>query len=131
MSSTNGYLYIDGTKYNVHLIDVKRTGDMLDAQAYRTEDGILHRKVIGMYYNYEVTVGIEEDLDLYDKLFNKLTEPVASHSVQLPGEDAPQSRYISSVSDGILRVTKKGTLYKDLTFKAICTSPSRRSSKKA
>ena len=59
MGSTNGYLYIDGTKYNVHLIDVKRTGYMLDAQEYRTEDGILHRKVIGMYYNYEVTVGFE------------------------------------------------------------------------
>lgn len=126
MSSTNGYLYIDGTKYDVHLIDVKRSADMLDARAYRTEDGILHRKVIGMYYNYEVTVGIEEDLDLYDKLFEKLTEPVASHSVQLPGEDSPQERYISSVSDGILRVTKKGTLYKDLTFKTICTAPTKK-----
>ena len=126
MSSNNKYLYIDGTKYDIHLIDVKRSADMLDAKAYRTEDGILHRKVLGMYYNYEVTVGVEEDLDLYDKLFAALTKPVPSHSVQLPGENSPQNRYISSVSDGILRVTNRGTLYKDLTFKAICIAPTKK-----
>ena len=31
---------IDGTSYPVHLIDVKRKADILDSEAYRTEDGI-------------------------------------------------------------------------------------------
>lgn len=128
--ATNKYLIIDGTSYDIHLIDVKRRADMLDAQAYRTEDGKLHRKVIGVYYNYDVTVGVEWDTDKYDKLFEVLAEPVAYHSVQLPGESKAQNRYISSVEDGIIRVTDDGVLYKDLSFKVTCTDPTKKSTRR-
>ena len=116
---------IDGTSYPVHLIDVKRKADILDAKAYRTEDGIVHRKVIGTYMDYSVTVGIEDDLDLYDTLFNVLCAPVESHMIQLPNESSAQQRYTSSVADGILRVEDDGTLYKDLSFNITCTAPTR------
>lgn len=128
--ATNKYLIIDGTSYDIHLIDVKRRADMLDAQAYRTEDGKLHRKVIGVYYNYDVTVGVEWDTDKYDKLFEVLAEPVAYHSVQLPGESKAQNRYISGVEDGIIRVTDDGVLYKDLSFKVTCTDPTKKSTRR-
>ena len=128
--ATNKYLIIDNVTYKVHLIDVKRSADMLDAQAYRTEDGRLHRKVIGVYYNYDVTVGVEWDTDMYDKLFEVLAEPVAYHSIQLPGENKAQNRYISSVTDGIIRVTDTGTLYKDLAFKVTCIDPTRKSTRR-
>lgn len=128
--AVNKFLIIDGTSYKVHLIDVKRSADMLDAQAYRTEDGRLHRKVIGVYYNYDVTVGVEWDTKLYDSLFDVLAEPVAYHSVQLPGETKAQNRYISSVSDGIIRVMNNGVLYKDLSFKVTCIDPTRKSTRR-
>lgn len=120
------YLTIDGVAFPVHLIDVQRKADALDAQAYRTEDGVLHRKLIGIFMNYSVKVGIEEDMDLYDRLFDTLSSPKESFMVQFPNEIAPQERYISSVQDGILRVTDEGTLYKDLSFNAICISPTRK-----
>ena len=120
------YLEIDGISYPVHMYDVKRSADTLDKEGYRTEDGVLHRKLIGVYMNYSVSIGIENDLDLYDRLFDKLTEPVEYHEVKFPNESTAQTRYISSVKDGILRVTDAGTLYKDLTFRATCMAPTRK-----
>ena len=117
---------IDDVSYDVKIVDLKRTSEVLDKYAYRTEDGVLHRKPIGTYFNYEVVVNVENDLDLYERLFNKLTEPVASHLVKFPNEASGQDRYISSVSDGILRVNDDGTYYKDLAFSAICIAPSRK-----
>ena len=126
MATVSKYLVIDDVVYPVHLYDVVRKADQIDAQAYRTEDGILHRKVIGTYVNYDVKVGIELDTELYDKLFLHLSEPVNSHMVMLPNEEEAQERYISSVQDGILRIDDDGILYKDLSFKVICIAPTRK-----
>lgn len=120
------YLEIDNVQYPVKLVEVKRTVDTLDAQAYRTEDGVLHRKLIGIYMNYQVTVGIEDDLELYESLFDKLSAPVESCMIKLPNESVALNRYISSVQDGVLRVTDEGTLYKDLSFKITCIEPTRK-----
>lgn len=120
MAIVRKYLEIDGASYPVKLVDVTRKADVLDATAYRTEDGHLHRKVIGTYMNYSVTVGIEEDISLYDRLFSVLSSPADSHMVKFPNESSAVERYISSVQDGVLRVTEEGTLYKDLSFNAIC-----------
>lgn len=120
------YLKIDGISYPVHLVDVQRKADALDAYAYRTEDGMLHRKPIGIFINYTVSVGTENDIELYDKLFEVLSTPKESFQVQFPNEDSPQGRYISSVQDSISRVTEQGTLYKALTFNCICVAPTRK-----
>jgi hypothetical protein len=120
------YIEIDGVSYPVHLIEVKRKADTLDLQSYRSEDGVLHRKVIGTYMNYSVTIGVEENLDLYDRLFDVLSAPVEYHMVKFPNESVALKRYISSVQDDILRVTDEGTLYKGLSFNAICTEPTKR-----
>lgn len=120
------FLEIDGLTFPVHLIDVQRSADALDADAYRTEDGILHRKLIGIYMNYTVKVGVEWNYSLYNRLFDKLTEPVEFHSIKLPGEDAAQTRYVSSVKDGIARIDGNGTKYKDLSFKVTCMAPTRK-----
>ena len=121
------FLVIDGISYNIPLIDVQRSADVLDAQAHRTEDGVLHRKVIGTYMNYTVKVGIVRDMALYDSLFNVLSSPVEFHQIQLPGESGPQSRYVSSVKDGLKRVLSDGTTkYRDLSFKVTCKAPTRK-----
>lgn len=120
------YLTIDNVSYPVHIAELNRSADVLDATAYRTEDGILHRKVIGTYINYTASIGIEDDVDLYDRLFTVLSAPVESHMVQFPNETEPQQRYISQVADKISRILSNGTLYKELSFSVICTAPTRR-----
>lgn len=124
--SVKKYLEINGVSYPVKLYDVQRSADVLDLYAYRTEDGMLHRKPIGTYMNYDAAVGIEDDLELYDRLFDVLSEPVESHMIKLPNESVAQERYISSVRDAISRITEEGTLYKGLTFKITCVGPTRR-----
>ena len=120
------YLEIDNVEYPVKIIELQRKADSLDAEAYRTEDGVLHRKLIGIFMNYSVKVAIEEDLDLYDRLFDKLSEAKESFMIKLPNEEVAQERYIGSLQDGILRVTDSGTLYKDMSFNCICTAPTRK-----
>ena len=56
--STSKYLQIDGQEYQVAVVEMQRKGDVLDLTANRTEDGVLHREVIGTFYNY--TLGIIE-----------------------------------------------------------------------
>ena len=50
--ATSKYIQIDNSEYKVPLISpMDRKGDILDLTANRTEDGVLHREVIGTYYN--------------------------------------------------------------------------------
>ena len=65
MANSDRYLKIDGIEYKVPIIDLKRTVDTLDSSAYRTEDGVLHRNLIGIYSNYDVTIGKILDVNLY------------------------------------------------------------------
>lgn len=120
------YLEIDGRSYPVNIVELNRQAEILDKSAYRTEDGILHRKVIGVYYNYTANIGVEDNIGLYDSLYNTLSAPVAYHYVKFPNESSAVKRYISSVTDNISRITPQGTLYKELSFNAICINPSKR-----
>lgn len=124
--SVKKYLEIDGVSYPVKLYDVQRSADVLDLYAYRTEDGVVHRKPIGTYMNYTAAVGIEDDLELYDNLFEVLSAPVESWMIKFPNEKEPQLRYVSSVKDAISRIQDDGTLYKGLTFNVVCVGPTRR-----
>lgn len=124
--AVNKYLELDGISYPVKIVKLNRTADTLDLYAYRTEDGVLHRKCIGTYFNYTVEVGIEDDLDLYDALFDKLSSPVNSMKVKFPNEDVAQDRYISSLKDAVSRVMENGTLYKSMSFKTTCVAPTRK-----
>ena len=117
------YLIIDGVEYKVALVEVKRKADILDKYAYRSEDGILHREVIGTYYNYDLQIGIEHDKVLYNKLFEVLSDPVPSHSIILPHDGVQYDAYCSSISDSVLRIESNGALYTGLSCKFTAMKP--------
>ena len=50
-------IVIDGTTYDIPILSIKRKAEFLDKYAERTEDGILHRELIGVYFNYELQFG--------------------------------------------------------------------------
>lgn len=99
--ATSKYLQIDGVAYKVAITDLQRKGDVLDLTANRTEDGVLHREVIGTYYNYTLTI-ICNNQETYEKLWWVLTAPVASHQVQLPYQPTAFEGYFGSVKDTIV-----------------------------
>lgn len=119
------YLIIDGVEYKVPIVELQRKGDILDLTANRTEDGVLHREVIGTYYNYTLTIGVVNDRELYDRLWWVLTEPVASHQIQLPNQPTAFEGYFGSCKDDIQLITDDGYKAKGLSFNLIATRPSR------
>lgn len=58
---------------------------MLDKYAERTNDGVLHRELIGVYDNYEIQFGASiGNSQAYSDLWFKLTEPTPWHTVKFP-----------------------------------------------
>lgn len=120
---------IDGNKYNVGVISLKRKGEFLDKYAERTEDGVLHRELIGVYFNYQLRLGWSyNDPASYDSLWNALTEPNEFHTVQVPDGSKGNfifQAYFSNVSDELF--SSNGSQYwKNLTVNFTAQSPSRK-----
>ena len=120
-------LIIDGVEYDVPILELKRKADILDKTADRTEDGSLHREVIGTYHNYTMKIGRIRDKTLYNTLFNVLSEPVASHRVEMPDDHVTCDMYFSSVQDEVVHVyDSDSAIYKNLTCNLTAMIPRRR-----
>lgn len=122
----NKQIKIDGVSYNIPVIELPRSADVLDKVAERTEDGGLYREVLGTYINYQgVIFGTLNDTDTYDALFDVLIQPVPYHEIELPinNKYASFRGYISSVKDTVDRVLDDGTLFKALTCNFTATNP--------
>lgn len=121
---------IDGVKFDIPIVSLKRKGQFLDKYAKRTEDGNLQRKLIGVYYNYSLklarstTIGNAE----YQKLWDKLTEPVEYHTVTVPGGDGTYTftAYFSDVSDELMAQHAQENYWQNLTVDFIAKSPARK-----
>lgn len=119
-------IIIDGKSYAVRVTELKRTADILDKYAERTEDGELHREVIGTYYNYQLKIGVRAgERDLYNELFDVLSAPVDSHKVELPHDHVEFDGYFSSISDSIRLVDDDGFDAVGLTCKLTAMKPRR------
>ena len=120
---------IDGTSYDIPVLSMTRRADFLDKYAERTEDGVLHRELIGVYFNYQVKFGRSNDTAVYAALWNKLTEPEEFHSVTVPDEsgdfEMTFQAYFSNVTDEIRRVTPEAAFFKNLTVNFTAKSPAR------
>lgn len=120
------YIIIDGTEYPVRITELKRKADILDKYAERSEDGELHREVIGTFHNYSLKIGVKAgERDLYNRLFDVLSEPVASHEVTLPHDHVTFRGYFSSVQDGIRFVDDYGYDAEGLQCNLVAMKPRR------
>ena len=78
-------IIIDGDEFDIPIVSLSASADMLDKYANRTVDGILHRELIGVYDNYEIVFASSAaDPDTYSALWFRLTEPTPWHTVVLP-----------------------------------------------
>jgi hypothetical protein len=118
---------IDSTMYDIPIKVVNRKADTLYKYAERTEDGVLHSELIGVYYNYDLECGMSaNNVTDYAALWLKLTEPVESHTIVLPDESDTLTFdcYFANVRD---EVTKTGATnyFRNLSFSVIAISPAR------
>lgn len=78
-------IVIDGTEYDIPIVSLDAQADMLDKYAERTNDGKLHRELIGVYDNYDIEFASSyNNPQVYSALWFKLTEPVPWHTVRFP-----------------------------------------------
>lgn len=122
-------ILIDGIYFDIPMVSLKRTADFLDKYAERTEDGELHRELIGVYYNYTLTVGSSTafgDTDYYN-FYEKMTEPVEFHQISIPVKDEYYTftGYISSVSDEYKKILNNESEFTGFTCKFTAKSPAR------
>lgn len=122
------YAIIDGVQYNIPYIGLTRRADILDSMGERTADGVLHREVIGTYYNYTVEFGFSRSTEEYAALWDKLSEPVPFHEISIPDNYGMRTftGYIASVSDAIMRIKGETRYWKGLKADFIAREPSRR-----
>lgn len=119
----------DNIHFDIPLVSLKRSADFLDKFAERTEDGELKRELIGVYYNFTLTVGDSAafgDSD-YNEFWNKMTEPVEFHDFVLPAGTGTYSfrGYISSVSDEYKKILDGEAEFSAFTCKMTAKQPAR------
>ncbi len=103
-------IVIDGDEFDIPIISLKGQADMLDKYAERTQDGVLHRELIGVYDNYEIEFAAAyHNAAVYSDLWFRLTEPTPWHTVKFPtifgereivGYFAGTSHEVSKQKDG-------------------------------
>jgi hypothetical protein len=118
-------LTIDGTDYNIPVLKITRKAEFLDKYARRTQDGILHRELIGVYFNYQLELGRTRDISLYAALWAKLTESTEFHTVTVPDEsgDYTFTAYFSAVADELEKQASSANYWKNLKVHFIAKEP--------
>jgi len=122
-------IIVDGTYFDIPMVSLKRNADFLDKFAERVESGDLERELIGVYYNYTLTVGSSNDFGDtdYDAFWDKMTEPVEFHEISLPIKNGYYTftAYISSVSDDYKRILEDDAVFENFTCKFTAKRPAR------
>jgi hypothetical protein len=118
---------IDGTAYDIPIVSLKRTAAFLDRYANRTEDGGLARKLIGVYFNYSLTLGGSDSTTVYDAVWNKLSEPTEFHTVIVPSDDSTYTftAYFANVGDNLKKRKDGKNHWTGLTVDFTAKSPAR------
>lgn len=119
---------IDGTTYDVPVLSLDETAEILDKYAERTESGALKREIIGVYYNYQITFGQNASAAELAALWLKLTEPIEFHTVVVPdesGETREFSAYFSNMRRSMKRSDATKTFWKNMTVNFISEEPAR------
>ena len=108
-------LVIDGITYDIPFVKISRTMDFLEKYAERTEDGDTKIETIGLYKNYEISIGTIEDASLYDSLIEHISDcSNRFHHVSLP--DASKQFEVE-------KVLGTGAQYKGLSWKMTSKKP--------
>lgn len=116
------YIIIDGVEYKVPIIEMQRKGDVLDLVANRTEDGVLHREIIGTYYNYSLKFGYIANKELRNAFWSVLSAPT-NHIVELPHDHVAFEAYFGSVQDQVMLILEDGFKAKGMTCNLVAVRP--------
>lgn len=111
-------IIIDTLEYDIPIIAISGKADMLDKYAKRTNDGVLHRELIGVYDNYDIQFGTSiGNPQAYSDLWFKLTEPTPWHTVKFPTifGDRDIEGYFANTAHEVVKQKGGVTYWKNLS----------------
>jgi hypothetical protein len=122
-------IVIDGTSYAVPVMSLEESCDFLDKYASRTQDGLLHRELIGTYHNYQLRFGAPTGQDsILQTLWEKLSEPTEYHTVTVPDADGGEftfTAYFANVKRSLVKYKEGNTHWRGMTVNFIAKGPRR------
>ena len=118
---------MDGIEYNVQVMSLKRSFKVKDAiRASETQNGSIHRNLIGTYYNYTMTVREKNgDRAALDAFWDAISKPVTSHVCVFPYNQTiiTQKMYVTTGTQDILRLQASGAQWGDITVNFTAQAP--------
>lgn len=133
MANTRRSIFkVDGQAFRVSIPagGVQRQGRVLDRDtASRTTSGTMKRDIIGTYYNYVLQIDAKElDVNEYDALYETLSAPVDSHTLEVPYGQGTLvfEAYVSNADDNLKLAANGFNLWGDLSVTFTAMSPARR-----
>lgn len=87
----NDILTIDGTTYNVNILNLSEKSQFADKYAERTEDWNLRREMAGIFFNYDLELGQIQHQATMQALWAKLHEITEYHDITLPHDNGLQT----------------------------------------
>ena len=127
---SNGVFKIDGIDYNVNVESLKRSFEVADTDATgRTADWVMHRDVVGTFYNYNLKISVRNyDFDSYNSFYQSISSPVKSHVLEVPwgGETLVFDAYVTKGSDNLILKKGNKNLWNGLSCNFIAMEPQRR-----
>lgn len=98
---------VDKVEYDVNVMKLSRKAKVTDTDnSGRTLDGVMHRDIIGTYYNYTLEVQAKDGkYQDYDRLFDVVSAPQDSHDfVILYGQETLSFKaYVTTAEDSMIR----------------------------
>ena len=123
---------IDSITYDVGIVDLSFNIEKLYKNAERSQSGILHKELIGVFYNYpRVVMGLSQNnVTDYFALVNVLTDTNEFHSVTMPDIDGVSDIVFDAYFDSITQRVKKWVIgtewhFAELTCAIIAKGPAR------
>lgn len=127
---SNGVFKIDGIDYNVNVESLKRSFEVADTDATgRTADWVMHRDVVGTFYNYNLKISVRNyDFDSYNSFYRSISSPVKSHVLEVPwgSETLVFDAYVTKGSDNLILKRGNKNLWNGLSCNFIAMEPQRR-----
>lgn len=121
------FLVIDGIRIDVGVLSgIEEICDILDRYAYRSQDGVLHREVIGSYQNYKNIKFVDQtdsNYDQYEQLWEILSSPQEFHNIKIANFEF--RAYISSAKRVIDYYNGNRAYHKGMTCSFTAEKPRR------
>ena len=126
---SNGVFIMDGIDYNIDVMKLTRNFEVADYDTTgRTADWVMHRDVVGTFYNYTMEIAVRNyDYNSYNRFYEAISAPVKSHRLIIPygaGTITFQA-YVTNGSDDLI-IRNSTNVWRGTKINFIAMEPQRR-----